>query len=364
MGCQGSKEKTPTKDDAPVRRVSERITSSAIAAGLSEAQRADSKASKLDLSKESSISTADSVSSLPGMKRRMSKHRKLSTSLSKIDATNPNARLSVVLSDAGSLPSTFDENDEDFVYLDEDDEERIDKIQKTLTGQHFQRHELQHILAAFKENDMVLPRGYFHMVYATFARLDSPTVVDRVFDMFDKDRSGNFSFEEFIQFLGTVVKGGTADKVEYFFKMYDKDGDGNLTKAELVDMLASMPSTVIKRSLAFEKVEHLPSLTEEEDESEEAEARAEELRKQREALKDKQEEDAAILAAIKNPDAAPNMGRDEEARAKEAAENRERAIEVVDNCFVEMNVDGDSITLPDFKAHAANSETLQQFFPF
>jgi uncharacterized metal-binding protein YceD (DUF177 family) len=85
---------------------------------------------------------------------------------------------------------------------------------------------------------MVLPRGYFHIVYSTYARLDSPAVVDRVFEMFDKDRSGNFSFEgtsvqvsvhhvgscclrvEFVEFLGTVVKGGVEEKVEYFFRLY------------------------------------------------------------------------------------------------------------------------------------------------
>ena len=42
---------------------------------------------------------------------------------------------------------------------------------------------------------MILPRGYFHIVYSTYARLDSPAMVDRVFELFAKERSGNFSFE-------------------------------------------------------------------------------------------------------------------------------------------------------------------------
>eukprot|EP00045_Choanoeca_perplexa_P015107 m.182858 g.182858 ORF g.182858 m.182858 type:complete len:353 (+) comp16890_c0_seq1:119-1177(+) len=352
MGCSGSKEDTSTGGgDKLTRKVSERVATDAIAGAVSEVSR---------LSQSQLSQTSNDANGIQrGQGRRMSRHRKLSTSLMNMDLTKPGTRLSA----AAISEQAEEDNEDDFVYLEEEDEERVDKVHATPAGARFARTELQQMLAAFKENDMVLPRGYFHIVYSTYARLDSPAVVDRVFEMFDKDRSGNFSFEEFVEFLGTVVKGGVEEKVEYFFRLYDKDGDGNLTKTELVDMLAQMPSGIIARSLALDQVTHMPSLAEEDDETEEAEAAAELVRQQQEELKDKEEEDAAILASLKDPTNADKR-RSTDVRAQEASDNRERAIEVVDNCFVEMDVDGDSISLLDFKAHASNSETLQRFFPF
>jgi Ca2+-binding EF-hand superfamily protein len=66
---------------------------------------------------------------------------------------------------------------------------------QTPAGQIFTRHELQGIYAAFKENDMRLPREYFNIVYSTYARLDNPILVGRVFDLFDKNHDGYFEYD-------------------------------------------------------------------------------------------------------------------------------------------------------------------------
>ena len=66
---------------------------------------------------------------------------------------------------------------------------------QTPEGANFNLYELQSIYAAFKENDMRLPREYFNIVYSTYARLDNPVLVGRVFDLFDKNHDGYFEYE-------------------------------------------------------------------------------------------------------------------------------------------------------------------------
>jgi hypothetical protein len=90
---------------------------------------------------------------------------------------------------------------------------------------------------------MILPRSLFYIVYATYAKVDMPAVVDQIFDYFHGHSDGGFSYEgprscpschppvgvlsrmrcrsaEFVRFLGTMVRGSGPDKAAFFFQMW------------------------------------------------------------------------------------------------------------------------------------------------
>ncbi|EDQ85084.1 uncharacterized protein MONBRDRAFT_34416 [Monosiga brevicollis MX1] len=276
------------------------------------------------------------VTTKPPLERSGSRHRRLSTRLDKKKKSGTN------LTGASTTPADDqrngandgdDDDDEDWVYLDKEDEARVDRLLETETGQRFTRTELQQMLAAFKENDMVLPRSYFHIVYSTYARLESPMLVDCIFELFDQDRSGKFEYEEFITFLGVMVRGSAEQKSEWFFRLYDRNGDGRLTKQEMVEFLTSMPHKMIEQIVQTEQAP-MPSLAEE-DEDEAAEVAAEERRRHSEAQEDIQEQMLGESRSSRRSSAA---------LLRQEKEDRRNIQDLVDDMFDQMDA-GDSLTI-------------------
>ena len=94
-----------------------------------------------------------------------------------------------------------------------------------------------------------------HSGYITYDELQShliaignPAAHDRqrvnaTFNMFDKDKDGKISFEEFREvslFLDKATKEGNLDKDRAFFVMMDKDGDGYVTLDEFLKMYSQL----------------------------------------------------------------------------------------------------------------------------
>ncbi|XP_076955729.1 calcineurin B-like protein 4 [Bidens hawaiensis] len=64
---------------------------------------------------------------------------------------------------------------------------------------------------------------------------------DRIFDLFDVNRSGHIDFSEFVRSLGVFhPKAPQADKVLYAFKLYDLGRTGFIEREELKEMVLAL----------------------------------------------------------------------------------------------------------------------------
>lgn len=148
------------------------------------------------------------------IEKRGSRHLRLRGSDMSLDARIAASKASNGLLTA---PDPNEDGDEEkWIYLSYDDEQLIENVhavseerpfrlifitllssleRQTAAGQNFSLYELQGIYAAFKENDMKLPRDYFNIVYCTFARINNPVMVDSIFDLFDRDHNGFVDYQ-------------------------------------------------------------------------------------------------------------------------------------------------------------------------
>ncbi len=68
--------------------------------------------------------------------------------------------------------------------------------------------------------------------------------VEQMFELVDKDQSGSLSFREFLDVIVIFAKGKPEDKLALMFNMYDIDRSGHLSRDEFKTMLKSMMETV------------------------------------------------------------------------------------------------------------------------
>eukprot|EP01106_Pelomyxa_sp_JSP_P000329 TRINITY_DN104_c0_g1_i2.p1 TRINITY_DN104_c0_g1~~TRINITY_DN104_c0_g1_i2.p1 ORF type:complete len:171 (+),score=42.28 TRINITY_DN104_c0_g1_i2:106-618(+) len=71
----------------------------------------------------------------------------------------------------------------------------------------------------------------------------SPILAEKMFDSFDKDRSGTIDVKEFLTMMGVAQGGTTEQKLEATFEVYDKNGDGTLSRDEIKDMVLTVVKT-------------------------------------------------------------------------------------------------------------------------
>ena len=56
---------------------------------------------------------------------------------------------------------------------------------------------------------------------------------DRLFEIFDKDKSGAINISEFMSTIETIINGSELDKIKFAFNLHDLDDSGFIDKAEL-----------------------------------------------------------------------------------------------------------------------------------
>jgi serine/threonine-protein phosphatase 2B regulatory subunit len=70
--------------------------------------------------------------------------------------------------------------------------------------------------------------------------LSQNPLVRRVVSIFDKNKDGTISFEEFVTGLSALYSNDEEAKIIFAFKVYDLDDDGYITNGELFKVLKMM----------------------------------------------------------------------------------------------------------------------------
>ncbi|KAA3676554.1 uncharacterized protein DEA37_0012080 [Paragonimus westermani] len=124
-------------------------------------------------------------------------------------------------------------------------------IRKLESVTHFTRKELQSIYQGFKK---VCPTGYaskdtFVQVYQSFfPSRASAAYAQMCFRVFDKERSGELTFEQFARVLSQITRGTEAEKIEWIFSLYDLNGDGYISRVEVNEVATAIFDLVRVRS--------------------------------------------------------------------------------------------------------------------
>ncbi|XP_022782895.1 calsenilin-like [Stylophora pistillata] len=70
--------------------------------------------------------------------------------------------------------------------------------------------------------------------------LDSSLYANHIFNVFDHDRDGKVSFEDFVTGLSLSLYGSREEKMRWAFQLYDLDGDGYITREEMATVVHSV----------------------------------------------------------------------------------------------------------------------------
>ncbi|THD28258.1 Kv channel-interacting protein 4 [Fasciola hepatica] len=116
-------------------------------------------------------------------------------------------------------------------------------LNKLETLTRFSRKELQAIYQGFKR---VCPTGYankntFISVYQSFfPGRSSSGYAQLCFRVFDKEHSGELTFEQFARSLSQITRGSEMEKIDWIFDLYDLNGDGYITRSEVREVATAI----------------------------------------------------------------------------------------------------------------------------
>ena len=63
--------------------------------------------------------------------------------------------------------------------------------------------------------------------------IENENIINRIFDIFDKDENNLLDINEFINGIETLIKSTNAQKIKFAFDIHDFDGSGDIDKDEL-----------------------------------------------------------------------------------------------------------------------------------
>jgi len=113
----------------------------------------------------------------------------------------------------------------------------VDMIERTEAATKLNRKEL---LTEYKKFKKQFPTGGINRVQfkdmaSNFLpeQQRTPEFVDRLFNAFDKDRSGEVDFQEFMLAMAMCSSENPEDKLRFCFRSLDIDGNGTLDRTEI-----------------------------------------------------------------------------------------------------------------------------------
>nr|XP_015814244.2 calaxin [Nothobranchius furzeri] len=134
---------------------------------------------------------------------------------------------------------------------------RIRELAKTITekDKHFKKKETESLILEFYEllGQKVKPgteehgvdRLKFKVYLHDMFRLSKEKMTDGIFRVFDKDRDGFLSLEEWLKGMTVFLRGTLEEKIKYAFSVYDLNEDGEMSREEmfyfLKDTLPGLP---------------------------------------------------------------------------------------------------------------------------
>lgn len=81
----------------------------------------------------------------------------------------------------------------------------------------------------------------FRSLYrSTFPNGNPDRFAEHVFQTFDKEQKGFIDFRQFLTTLGTQLKGGFEQKLEWLFDLYDTDHSDFITRENLLEMIKAV----------------------------------------------------------------------------------------------------------------------------
>ena len=115
-----------------------------------------------------------------------------------------------------------------------------DEIQFLKSNSKFSEEEIIEWYEEFKtENpDLKVTKSKFGEFYKDVIQGNPEKYSDRIFDVFDADKSGFLDFPEFLQCINFVVTDNFDAKLDWTFKLYDVDGNGSIDFEEMEKILS------------------------------------------------------------------------------------------------------------------------------
>ena len=64
-------------------------------------------------------------------------------------------------------------------------------------------------------------------------KINDSRISNRLFDLFDNDKSGSIDFEEFVSNLELLIESDSESKIKFAFDLHDLDNNGHIDRSEI-----------------------------------------------------------------------------------------------------------------------------------
>ncbi|EAR90983.1 calcineurin Ca2+binding regulatory subunit CnaB (macronuclear) [Tetrahymena thermophila SB210] len=108
---------------------------------------------------------------------------------------------------------------------------------------NFTPQEMKRLYKSFKKMDKDQSGDLEIDEFLSLPELSQNPLVRRVVSIFDKNKDGTISFEEFVTGLSALYSDNENAKLEFAFKVYDIEDDGYISNGELFSVLKMMVGT-------------------------------------------------------------------------------------------------------------------------
>ena len=122
--------------------------------------------------------------------------------------------------------------------LEKKEELKLAKRLKQKT--HFSVSEIMNLLGYYRKHaeriDAMEKPEFIGVINANF-NFDTKILLERIFEVFDKDKDGVITREEWVVGMNVFLLGNEKEQTRYCFTVYDLSGKGVIAKDEMVTLL-------------------------------------------------------------------------------------------------------------------------------